>query len=183
LVAGFIALAVIVTAGTIGYRQGAYPKRFGVVVDGHLYRSGEVSPIQLARLNKERGVRRVLSLLDPEAPQSVAERAAAERLGIEWINVPLRGNGESTPADRERIKQVLSASNEIPTLVHCAAGSNRTGLAVGLYRIHEQGWTVARVLAEMRDYDFEDEAHHQNLRDALTAEAGERTSATAPAPP
>jgi protein-tyrosine phosphatase len=113
----------------------------------------------------------VLSLLDANAPETIAERAAAEKLGLRWINVPLPGNGASTPEQRERIKQVLFDDSPSGLLVHCAAGTNRTGLAVGMYRMHRQGWTLDQVRAEMRRFDFEDEPHHENLRQALVAEA------------
>jgi len=68
-----------------------------------------------------------------------------------------------------------------PTLVHCAAGVNRTGLAVGMYRLHCQGWSLAQVMAELRANDFEDLPKHQNLRDALQAEAQLAEQAAAPA--
>jgi protein tyrosine phosphatase (PTP) superfamily phosphohydrolase (DUF442 family) len=147
-----------------------------------VYRSGKVSPAQLAEVAREHGVKRVLSLLDPAAPESVAERDAAARLGIEWLNVPLRGNGASTPEARDRIREIL-AQRDKPLLIHCAAGSNRTGLACGMLRIHEQGWTVEQVIAEMKTYDFEDEPDHENLRQALLAEqelARQKRSAASP---
>ena len=113
----------------------------------------------------------MISLLNPDAPESIAEREAAERLGLRWHNIPLRGNGASTPADRDRIRQLLSAPPAEPTLVHCAAGTNRTGLAIGMYRIRHDGWTVEQVIDEMLRFDFENGTHHANLRDALAGEA------------
>lgn len=149
------------------WQAGLMPKRFGVVVEGRLYRSGEISPAQLEHVNREYGIRRVISLLDPSAPQSIAEREAAARLGIIWENVPLRGDGSSTPEDRARIIRLLTDPDAPPTLVHCAAGANRTGLACGLYRIHVQHWTYEQALDEMRRYDFGDLPKHENLRQAL----------------
>jgi protein-tyrosine phosphatase len=151
------------------------PKRFAPVVEGRLYRSGEVTPGHLQRLQREYGVGRVISLLSAEAPVTVAERHTAETLGIEWHNVPLPGDGASTPADRQRILALLDEPNAPPTLVHCAAGVNRTGLAVGLYRLHCQHWTLAQVRAELRASGFEDRPEHENLLDALSAEAEEQT--------
>jgi len=58
-----------------------------------------------------------------------------------------------------------------PILVHCAAGVNRTGLAIGMYRLHVEGWTLEQVLEEMRHFGFEDLPKHENLRNALAAEA------------
>ncbi len=158
------------------------PKRFVEVVPGRLYRSGAVTPAQLERLAAERGIGRVISLLDPTAPQSIAEREAAARLGLVWENVPLRGDGSSLPADRERILALLTEPNAPPTLVHCAAGVNRTGLAIGLYRIHCQGWSYEAVLEEMRRIGFEDREKHENLRAALREAAASR-DARAPQSP
>lgn len=158
-------------AGALAWRWAMYPKRFAEVVPGRLYRSGELAPQQLERVAREHGVRTVLSLLDPNAPQSVAERAAAERLGLRWINVPLPGDGSSTEADRGVIREVILDPACGPLLVHCAAGANRTGLAIAMYRINAEGWTVEQALAEMRSFGFDDLPKHQNLRDALTAEA------------
>lgn len=152
---------------TLGWR----PKRFAAVVPGQVYRCGSVSPAQLERLQQEYGIRSVLSLLNPAADESRLERAAARRLGIRWINVPLPGDGSSTAADRGRIRAVLLDPSLRPILVHCAAGVNRTGLAIGMYRLHVQGWTLGQVLREMRRFGFEDLPKHENLRRALATEA------------
>jgi protein tyrosine phosphatase (PTP) superfamily phosphohydrolase (DUF442 family) len=167
-----MALAAVAGAVLVSWDLGQrLPKRFAPVVEGRLYRSGAVSPGQLARLARDYGIRSVLSLLDPNAPESIAERQAAERLGIAWHNVPLPGDGASTPAERARLKALLFDVKGMPMVVHCAAGANRTGLAIGLYRLHKQGWTLEEALDEMRRFGFKDRPQHENLRQALAAEA------------
>lgn len=168
-VATIAALSLGVAA--VSAYQNYFPKRFAAVVEGRLYRSGGVSPAQLERVTRKYHIRTVLCLLNSESAEADEERAAAERLGLKWLNVSLPGNGDSTPAQREQIKKLLSDESLSPLLVHCAAGANRTGLAVGLYRIREQGWSLDQVMAELRAFDFEDLPKHQNLRDALAAEA------------
>lgn len=172
---GLVVAVASVLAGAAGtaawWHSNRLPKRFALVADGRLYRSGEVTPGQLERLQREYRIGRVISLLDPDAPVSKAERATAQRLGLVWHNVPLRGSGESTAADRRRILDLLTDPDAPPTLVHCAAGVNRTGLAIGLYRLRCQGWTLEQVLTEMRAFGFEDLPKHENLRQALAAEA------------
>lgn len=165
-----VTLLAASAAGVLWLNHRCVPKRFGTVVEGRLYRSGEITPHELEYLAREYGLRTVLSLLKHSMPESIPERQTARRLGLRWVNVPLPGNGASTPAERDKIKSVLFDHDAAPLLVHCAAGVNRTGLAVGLYRIHQQGWTLADVLSEMREYDFEDLPRHQNLREALAAE-------------
>ena len=158
-------------AGVLSWQaQRAIPKRFAAVDSGRLYRSGEAAPAQLAHVARTYDLRTVLSLLNPDAPETQAERQAAEELGLRWINVPLPGDGASTPADREEIKRVFADPNAAPILVHCSAGTNRTGLAAGMYRMLYDGWTPEQVLAEMREFDFEDLPKHENLREALEAE-------------
>jgi len=172
-----VALAAALTGGGWAWRQAfGPPKRFGGVESGRLYRCGEITPRQLERVARTHGIRAVLSLLDPDDPESVAERETAERLGLRWLNVRLSGDGSSTETDRDRIRELILDAQNAPLLVHCAAGANRTGLACGMYRIHADGWSVERVLDEMRDYGFDDLAKHENLRAALRAEAEIATS-------
>lgn len=166
----FAALGVL-TFALVWWQTTREPKRFALVDPGRLYRCGSVSPGQLERLQRAHGIGRVISMLDPNAPESVLERAAAQRLGLIWENVPLRGNGESTPEARDRLRALLTDPAAPPTLVHCAAGVNRTGLAVGMYRLHVQGWPLDRVMAELRANDFDDLPKHENLRQALADEA------------
>ena len=171
------AVFALVAGGALWWRATLWPRRFAPVVAGHLYRSGEVTPAQLDRLVRDYGIRRVVSLLDASAPVTVAERAAAARLGLEWHNIPLPGDGASTPAERRQILALLSDPNAPPTLVHCAAGTHRTGLAVGLYRLRCQHWPLEQVLAELKQFGFNNLPKHENLRQALVAEAAAQSGA------
>jgi len=178
-----VAGLVLAAAAAVLWYQARLPRRFAVVDPGRLYRCGSVSPSQLSTLCRTFGIRRVICLLDATAPQTQAERAAAERLGIEWQNVPLPGDGSSTPVQREQLRRLVTDATGGPTLVHCAAGVNRTGLVVGMYRLHREGWTLEQVLREMRAFGFEDRAEHENLRQALAEEAVLAAGATRPASP
>ena len=171
LILGIAVAAVVVVGGVRQWSAQRLPKRFAAVVEGQLYRSGSVSPTQLERLYCDYGVTRVLCLLNPDDPDTQAEKLAAQRLGISWHNVPLPGNGASTPEDRRRILNEIINPQIGAVLVHCAAGTNRTGLAVGLYRLHYQDWPLEKVEEELRAFDFEDEPQHENLRQALAEEA------------
>lgn len=152
--------------------ESPFPKNFAPVDENKLFRSGTVTLNQLKNVADKYKIKSVLCLLNPDVPAVAQEQAAAEKLGLHWFNVKLPGNGSSTPEQREQIKKVLDAPDIQPLLVHCAAGANRTGLAIGLYRIHHQGWTAEQVLQEMNQFGFENDAKHENLREALVAEAG-----------
>ena len=168
-----LTVAVLACGGgaALWWQTHLMPRRFAAIVDGRLYRSGKVTPAQLRRLQREYGIGRIVSLLNADSAVTAAERRAAESLGMQWCSVPLPGDGASTPAERQQILDLLGEPNAPPTLVHCAAGVNRTGLAIGLYRLHYQHWPLERVLAELHSFGFEDLPRHENLREALSAEA------------
>ena len=168
---GAVLLVLSVAGGRYWKENYGLPKRFAVVESEKVFRSGVVTPAQLEYVTHEFGLRSVLSLLDPKAPESIAEKAAAERLGLRWINVPLPGNGASDAAQRARIRAVLLDPSLEPILLHCAAGTNRTGLAAGMYRLYVQHWPLDAVLDEMFTFGFENEPKHRNLLEALRSEA------------
>lgn len=173
-VVGLVSLPALAGGLAWAWRARELPRRFDVVVEGRLFRSGTITPEQLGRVKARYGVRRVLCLLDANAPETAAERAEAKRLELDWVNIPLTGDGASTPEQRELILKTLADVEHTPTLVHCAAGVNRTGLVVGLYRLRYQGWPLDRVMKELKARGFEDKPHHENLRAALAEEARRR---------
>lgn len=164
-------IAVVVVGFASWYQSSLWPKRFAVVDEGRLYRSGEVSADQLRRLRDTYGIERVICLLNAEEPVTQQEREAVENLGLKWENISLSGDGASDAARRDALRALLLDPDAPPTLVHCAAGVNRTGLAVGMYRIHHDGWTYEQVYEEMLRFDFDDLPKHENLRQALREEA------------
>jgi hypothetical protein len=183
-----VVAAMAVYAGVAGqwWRTHRLPRRFEAVVPGQVYRSGVITPGQLRRLHRDYGIGRVISFLAPDSPLTIAERRTAEELGLQWENVPLPGDGASTPAERQRILALLTEPNAPATLVHCAAGVHRTGLAVGLYRLYCQHWSADGVLGELHAHGVRN-GTHQNLCQALAAEAvaarkqqGARASGTSP---
>jgi protein tyrosine/serine phosphatase len=183
--AGLIWAIVLAAGGLFAawvYHDSHVPKRFAAVVPDRLYRSGEVTPRQLQYLAERYRIQTVLCLLNPADPRTQVEKAAAEELGLLWVCVPLTGDGASTPEQRRLIKDILLDDSLGPLLVHCAAGANRTGLTIGMYRIHRDGWTPDAVLEEMRKFDFEDLPKHENLREALRAEFQEARAARSATP-
>jgi protein tyrosine/serine phosphatase len=81
------------------------------------------------------------------------------------------GSASIKPHKSHTVVDLLIDGNAPPTLVHCAAGVNRTGLAVGLYRIHHDGWSYEQVYEELLSHDFDDLPKHEQLRETLRQEA------------
>jgi protein tyrosine/serine phosphatase len=57
------------------------------------------------------------------------------------------------PVDADVLKflQIVTTPSQQPVLVHCAQGSDRTGMMVAIYRIVVQGWSKDDALKEMID--------------------------------
>lgn len=115
-----------------------FPKRFGVVVDGALYRSGRIHPSLLPRVLDRYDIDDIVTLTYPAAaPQyQTAEAALAAQRGIRIERFGLDGDGTGDPATvvaaLVAIHDAVGRGEQV--LVHCAAGSERTGAIVYLYR-------------------------------------------------
>jgi protein tyrosine phosphatase (PTP) superfamily phosphohydrolase (DUF442 family) len=119
-----------------------------VVKPGILYRSGQLGAEQLAAAAQRYGIRTIVNLQLP--PHGVAEeRAIAQKLGIDFVNYPMPGNGFGLESQFREILQIIDDPARRPVLVHCARGTCRTGAAVALYRLERDGWTIEDVQAEL----------------------------------
>jgi protein-tyrosine phosphatase len=116
---------------------------------GILYRSGQLSSTQLMQAVKRYNIRTIINLQWP-GEELVEERAQAARLGIDFVNLPMPGDGYGEEWEFREILQILDDPNRRPVLVHCARGTCRTGAAVGMYRLERDGWTLDDVATEMR---------------------------------
>jgi protein tyrosine phosphatase (PTP) superfamily phosphohydrolase (DUF442 family) len=153
LVAG-LAVAALTTWLTVETRRNRLVwDHFDVVMPGTLYRSGQLNQDQLTAAAKLYGIGTVINFQIPGAGVE-AERALAQRLGVDFMNLPMPGDGTGR---EEQFREVLKACDDParrPVLIHCARGTCRTGAAVALYRYERNGWTVADVAAEMRRQSY-----------------------------
>jgi tyrosine-protein phosphatase SIW14 len=91
------------------------------------------------------------------------------------VYMPLVRNGV-TDAELERFFQIVDDPSQQPVLVHCHAGSRRTGVMVAAYRIAVQGWSYEDAMAEAETFRFradKDKVHDDVLRN-LAAEGAPR---------
>lgn len=137
-------------------KERLFPKRFGVVEEGLIYRSGQLHPALVERTLRDRGIEVIVDLDPDDTPEARAESLAADRLGIEHRLFPLVGDGtgdiEQYAQAILRMKSAVEAGE--PVLVHCSAGTYRTGGVVAMYRVLLEGWTPERARAEMIEYDW-----------------------------
>lgn len=126
-----------------------------VVKPGILYRSGQLTSDQLAEAVERYGIKTVVNFQLPDEKLR-AERELTERLGVEFLNLPMSGDGFGREHQFREVLEAVDDPERRPVLVHCARGTCRTGAAVALYRYERDGWTIDDVAAEMRRQTYRD---------------------------
>jgi protein tyrosine phosphatase (PTP) superfamily phosphohydrolase (DUF442 family) len=116
---------------------------------GVLYRSGQLTGDQLTAAIKRHNIRTVINLQLP-GEETMAERALTARLGVNFMNLPMPGDGFGEEWQFREILKITDDPQRRPALVHCARGTCRTGAAVALYRFERDGWLLEDVATEMR---------------------------------
>jgi hypothetical protein len=152
------------------------PKRWGAVIEGSLYRSGQLHPALIERTLVDNGIDLVVSLIDVETGSDedrafdAVERQTCQDLGIERRVLPLQGDGTGNIGNYALAIGAIDAglAGGRTMLVHCAAGSQRTGGVVACYRVLVEGWTTAQARAEMERFDW-DPKDDRALTDHLNA--------------
>lgn len=85
----------------------------------------------------------------------------AEGTGLKLFSVPMKS---ATLTDREIITAMqLIKKAPKPIVVHCAYGSDRTGVTIAMYRIIFQDWTKEEAINEMQHGGFHFHLFHDNL--------------------
>jgi protein tyrosine phosphatase (PTP) superfamily phosphohydrolase (DUF442 family) len=176
-----VILAVIVLAGAVWVWEDVVedrviPKRWGVVEEGLICRSGQLSAALVERVLKQHGIKVIVDLTH-EAPgdkDQQAERRAAEELGIEIKRFPLSGDGTG---DISQYAGAVAAMVEArragePVLVHCAAGAQRTGGTIAFYRLLVEKKPPSLVVEEMSRYGW-DPRRNSVLLDYIDVHMGE----------
>jgi len=116
---------------------------------GILYRSGQLTSAQLTQAVKRYHIQTIVNLQWP-GEELVEERSHASRLGVDFVNLPMPGDGFGEEWEFREFLRILDDPGRRPVLVHCARGTCRTGAAVGLYRLERDGWVLEDVAAEMK---------------------------------
>jgi len=114
-------------------------------VDSNLLRGGEPSPKHLELLKKI-GIKRIVSL-DQEIGEEIDP--FCKKNNIQHITLPLQ-DGESSAV--KFLPLVAKALNDVPTYVHCRLGRDRTGMAIAIYRMLVNGWSLKDALTEAKGF-------------------------------
>jgi hypothetical protein len=142
--------AVVVATGLswVGWNQATY--NFGITQPGRLYRSGQMPAAALRRTILEQKIRTVLNLRGPNLAEAWYRQEIAATLdcGAVQVDIPLSSCVWMSRAQLRALVQALDCS-EYPVLVHCAWGSERTGLASAIAALLRPGGTIADARAQL----------------------------------
>jgi protein tyrosine phosphatase (PTP) superfamily phosphohydrolase (DUF442 family) len=138
-----LCLAVSVTAGLLAcvniFKNLVIPKRFGVVEQGIVYRSGQISVPLIKKVLAEYKIKTIVVLTGekPGDPDQQAENRAADEMNVEILRFPLSGNGTGDINEYARAVVAIADAqkHKQPILVHCTAGSYRTGGVIAIYQV------------------------------------------------
>jgi protein tyrosine/serine phosphatase len=167
LIATFAVLLGLLAAGLL--LDFSFQKNFDTVVPGRIYRSGQPGERQLEAWIRQHGLQGILTLRHGLPSY---ERELAERYGVKIFHVPFSANSGPSEKEWNVIREILTDEQNLPLLLHCRGGGDRTGIVTALYRIEVQGWPLEKALREMN------RRYHLSLRyPALTEQLRERFGA------
>jgi protein-tyrosine phosphatase len=133
-----------------------FPRNFGAIEEGILYRSGRIHPKLLPKVLRDHEIKYIANLINTYPP----EDAIAERMGIRVFRMEtLKGDGTGDINDYARAITVMVKGKQKghPVLVHCAAGTQRAGGVTATYRILVEGVRDNdAIIAELKKYGWRD---------------------------
>lgn len=157
-----LAAAILLIGGLLLWEQVLknhfVPRRFGVVEQGRIYRSGQISSSLIKETLVRYKIGTIVSLSVDSAKnvdRTNEERIAAE-LGIERVVVPLWGNGTGDINNYAIAIAVIyqAQKKQKPVLIHCETGAQRTGGVIAAYQLLVEKKDVASVVDEMMRYGW-----------------------------
>ena len=112
---------------------------------GGLCTGGRPAPEHLARA-ADLGVKVVVNLCPPAESPGFDEAAVVASLGMSYVNIPVAGAGDLTPANVALLAAALEGHGEQHrALLHCASG-NRVGAMLALKAKQIDGKSTAEAL-------------------------------------
>jgi tyrosine-protein phosphatase SIW14 len=142
-------LLAIAQASLAGDTPVIHIRNFGQVNE-HIYRGGEPT---------EQGLRELAAIhvtldVDLREPSEGAEseRRLAEGLGMQYVNVPMRGMTAPSVDQVKRVLGLLVPDDAGKIFVHCRRGKDRTGTIVACYRVQHDGWDTRKAQQEANSY-------------------------------
>jgi protein tyrosine/serine phosphatase len=127
----------------------AHVRNFAKVND-QIYRGGDPTAVGLTELGAM-GIKVDLDLREKSGATKL-EKEEAEKLGIKYVNIPMKPLSAPAFDDVEHAIALLVQTRPGPIFVHCRRGKDRTGTVIACYRIQHDGWSNQEALKEARKH-------------------------------
>jgi protein tyrosine/serine phosphatase len=112
---------------------------FHVVLNGEMYRSGQMNAEQLTCAIQNYGIKSVVNLRGTNTSLWYRDEIeTADKWGVRHYDFALNANHEVDLAQMDEIVRTLRAAPK-PILIHCNAGADRAGLVCALYCLAIKG--------------------------------------------
>jgi protein tyrosine/serine phosphatase len=148
-------LALIVGPVVYAFHEDKQMRNFRIVREGVLYRSAQMTLPGFQRVVHDHGIRCVVSLRDADRPDDLAEETYCRKQEITFYRLPPK-SWDTTwgPAPVEenvrKFREVIGNSDNYPILVHCFAGTHRTGAYVAIFHMERDRWTNEEAIADLK---------------------------------
>lgn len=143
LARGMVAALALLLAGANMPAQAGTNEH--TVAQERVYRSAQLTSKELEQTIQSKRIRTVISLRGGDEGDRWfrEETGVCDRLGVRHVRLGFSATKMPSP---EQLRQLLDAYDhaEYPVLIHCRAGSDRTGMAAAVYQACYAGMPVDR---------------------------------------
>lgn len=142
---GVVALVTLAWAGYLRLSGNFHP-----IEEGVIYRSAQLSGRQFVERIRENGIKTIINLRGNNTGRSWYddEIRASVTAGIQHIDYPISSGRELTDDQVMELTGLLRTAAR-PLLIHCEAGSDRTGLTSALYELLVARRSVAEASSQL----------------------------------
>ncbi len=142
-------LSILIYRGIWDYNR---PENFDDVVPGAIYRSSLPTVRELDYLVKKYSIRSVVMLSGDVTPKYNRIFKYIRENNLKFFHDPIGTSKAPSYTNALEFLEFVEATNNQPLLVHCAAGADRTGWMIMIYRIATCDWEWEDALAEFENY-------------------------------
>jgi protein-tyrosine phosphatase family protein len=172
----FIVIAAVLAAvwfWNAAIKGNLSPKNFGVVDEGRVYRAGQLSPSAMRMVRDKHHIKTVIDLgsYEPGARGERRNQQVADALGMTRFVFDLEGDATGNPNYYVQALRIMNDPARQPVLVHCGAGSERTGCVAILYNNEKHGTPLNEGLRGAREFRH-DPRRNPHLEETVNAWAG-----------